>query len=88
MPETFPAFDQILADALGNLWIQEYDLPGQERPDPLWTVFDEEGRVLGFVETPSGLRIYEIGEDYILGRATDDLGVEYVQMWSLERTGG
>ena len=88
MPETFPAFDQILADALGNLWIQEYDLPGQERPDPLWTVFDEEGRVLGFVETPSGLRIYEIGQDYILGRATDDLGVEYVQMWSLERTGG
>ena len=88
MPETFPAFDQILADALGNLWIQEYDLPGQERPDPLWTVFDEEGRVLGFVETPSGLRIYEIGDDYILGRATDDLGVEYVQMWSLERTGG
>ncbi|MXX57295.1 MAG: hypothetical protein F4205_01920 [Gemmatimonadetes bacterium] len=88
MPETFPAFDQIIADALGNLWIQEYDLPGQERPDPLWTVFDVEGRVLGFVETPSGLRIYEIGEDYILGRATDDLGVEYVQMWSLERTGG
>lgn len=88
MPETFPAFDQILADALGNLWIQEYDLPGEERTNPLWTVFDSEGRVLGFVETPTGLRIYEIGEDYILGRATDDLGVEYVQMWSLERTGG
>lgn len=88
MPETFPAFGAIMADAVGHLWVQEYDLPGQERPSPLWTVFDPEGRVLGFVETPSGLRIYEIGEDYILGRATDDLGVEYVQMWSLERTGG
>lgn len=88
MPETFPAFAAIVADALGHLWVQEYDLPGQERPSPLWTVFDPAGRVLGFIETPSGLRIYEIGEDYILGRATDDLGVEYVRMWSLERTGG
>lgn len=88
MPETFPAFAAIVADALGSLWVQEYDLPGEERTNPLWTVFDPEGRVLGFVETPSGLRIYEIGEDYILGRATDDLGVEYVQVWSLDRAGG
>lgn len=84
MPETFPAFDDIVADALGHLWVREYDLPGEERGSPLWTVFDPEGRVLGFVETPPGLRIYEIGGDHILGRATDDLGVEYVQMWSLE----
>jgi hypothetical protein len=27
----------------------------------------------------------EIGEDYILGRWTDDLDVEYVQVWSLAR---
>ena len=86
--ETFPAFDEIVADALGHLWVQEYDLPGEERENLLWTVFDPEGRVLGFVDTPSGLDIYEIGADYILGRATDDLGVEYVQLWSLERNGG
>ena len=29
----------------------------------------------------------EIGEDYILGEATDELGVEYVQMWGLDRKG-
>ena len=86
--ETFPAFDLIMADALGNLWVQEYHLPGEDRTNPLWTVFDPEGRVLGFVETPAGLRIFEIGADYILGRATDDLGVEYVQVWSLSRSGG
>lgn len=86
--ETFPAFDEIIADALGHLWVQEYDLPGEQRPNPLWTVFDPEGRVLGFVETPAGLDIYEIGADYILGRATDDLGVEYMQLWSLDRNGG
>ena len=55
--------------------------------NPVWTVFNPEGRVLGFVETPAGLDIYEIGEDYILGLATDELGVEYMQVWALERSG-
>lgn len=85
--ETFPAFDRVVADALGHLWVREYDLPGEERAKPLWTVFDPDGRVLGFVETPPGLRIHEIGEDHILGRSTDDVGVEYVQVWRLNRAG-
>lgn len=44
-----------------------------------------EGRVLGFVETPDRLEIFEIGEDYILGRSWDEMYVEYVQLWALER---
>lgn len=31
------------------------------------------------------LRVSEIGEDYILGRSRDDLGVEYVHLWALSR---
>ena len=85
--ETFPAFAEVVADALGHLWVREYDLPGEEREQPLWTVFDPDGRVLGFVETPHGLRVHEIGENHILGRATDDFGVEYLQMWPLDRAG-
>lgn len=85
LPETLPAFDEIVADAMGYLWVQEYDLPGQQRESPLWTVFDAEGSVRGFMETPEGLDVYEIGADYILGRATDDLDVEYVQVWPLSR---
>ena len=88
LPETHPAFVTAMADALNHLWIQEYNLPGEGGTNSLWTVFDPEGRVLGFMETPAGLRIHEVGEDYILGRATDDLGVEYVQVWSLSRSGG
>ena len=44
--------------------------------------------MLGFIETPKGLRIGQIGEDYILGHHQDELGVEYVQLWPLERSGG
>ena len=50
-----------------------------------WTVFDPEGRIQGLVETPPGLVIFEIGEDCVLGSAEDDLGVEYVQLWALDR---
>ncbi len=86
LAETFPAFSAILPDAAGNLWVREYDFPREERPTPLWTVFDPEGRVLGFVETPTGLRITQIGEDYILGHVEDALGVESIQLWPLERS--
>ena len=88
LPDTHPAFVTAMADALDHLWVQEDNLPGEGGTNSLWTVFDPEGRVLGFMETPAGLRIHEVGEDYILGRATDDLGVEYVQVWSLSRSGG
>ena len=85
--EYFPMFTSIISDALDHLWVEEYEFPGEEREGSLWTVFDSEGRVLGFVETPEGLWIWEIGEDYILGRAEDELGVESVQVWPLERSG-
>ena len=43
--------------------------------------------MLGFVETPHGLVIYEIGADYLLGKVRDEPGVEYVQLWPLDRSG-
>ena len=72
-------------DLLDNLWVREYNLRGEEGR-ALWTVFDPTGLVLGFVETPPELVIYEIGEDYILGKVRDELGVEYVQVWRLDRS--
>ena len=43
--------------------------------------------LVGLVATPEGLTIHEIGEDYILGSVEDELGVNYVQLWPLERAG-
>ena len=88
LPDTHPAFRRVRADELDHLWVQEYFLPEEAGPNPIWTVFGPEGHVLGFMETPAGLRIFQIGADYILGYATDELGVEYVQLWSLSRSGG
>ena len=51
------------------------------------SVWDTRGRhgVQGFVETPPGLVIHQIGEDFILGKVLDELRVEYVQLWGLDR---
>jgi hypothetical protein len=46
-------------------------------------VFDPEGVWLGTVEVPPGLRIYEIGPDYMLGRWDDELGVEHIRSYRL-----
>ena len=81
----FPAFRSVRDDALGHLWVEEYEPPGEELPGVIWCVFDPDGKVLGFVETPPGLLIYEIGEDYILGSVRDELDVEFIQVWPLER---
>ena len=84
--ESFPAYSRLRGDALGHLWVGEFKLPDAQYEGTLWTVFDREGRVLGFVATPGGLGIFEIGADYILGSTTDDFGVEYVELWSLTRS--
>lgn len=83
--EHFPAFASIMSDRTGHLWVEEYEVIGEESEGVLWTVFGPDGHVLGFVETPEGLTIYEIGEDYILARVQNELGVESVQLWPLER---
>ena len=85
--EHMPAFASVIVDRLNHLWVEEYELPGDERPGSVWTVFDDEGRLLGNVELPEdGLWIYEIGEDYVLFVTRDELDVEYVQLWPLERS--
>ena len=83
-----PAFASMKADALDHLWVEEYEPPGEELPGVIWCVFDPDGKVLGFVETPEGLLIYEIGEDYIVGLVRDEMDVEFIQVWPLDRVEG
>ena len=84
--EHLPAFAAYRPDALDHLWVYEYEAAGEERPGTLFTIFDPDGRVLGFFEIPEGMVIHEIGADYILGKVRDELGVETVHLWSLQRS--
>ncbi len=84
-PETMPAYGRIQADRAGNLWVSEFQVTPE---DPgKWTVFDPEGRMLGTVSTPARFRVFDIGEDYVLGVWKDELDVDHVRMFPLEKSG-
>jgi hypothetical protein len=84
--DTFPVFDKIVVDALGDVWLRNYqwfDLGSGKS----WSVFDASGRYLGDVITPSILEIHEIGADYVLGRMQDIAGREAVYLYRLLKPG-
>ncbi len=91
MASTLPVLESIRLDAAGNLWVEPYSLPGAQAAP--FEVFAPDGTWLGTVATPPGLALgtdrvpvgFEIGEDYVLGLWRDELGVEYVRMYGLER---
>lgn len=82
MPETKPAFSMLLADAEGNVWVQEFVWPLGGR---LWSVLSPEGRWLGEVEMPERLRPTHIGRDFVVGVWRDDLDVQHVRVHAIRR---
>jgi hypothetical protein len=97
IPETMPAFRRFVVDHSGHLWVREFGdvepifhaffeipFPFSEDPTP-WSVFSEDGFLLGMVYLPSRLTVSDIGDDYVLGIFTDELGVQTVRMYDLER---
>jgi hypothetical protein len=83
LPPSRAAYGRLVLDATGRLWISEPLIVTQM---PVrWSVFDPAVGLLGEVVVPEHFEVYEIGVDYVLGLWTDDLGVEYVRMYGLNR---
>jgi len=81
-PTTMPAYaPHILIDEDHSLWVREYSRPGD--PRVTWSVFSEDGVFLASADTPSGVRVLDIGSDYVLGLQYDENEVEYVQVFQL-----
>jgi len=82
VPETMPAFEALMVDKEGNLWVRDYRRPGDDTP-PRWAVFDPDGRMIGFADIPAGFTIFEIGSDYLLGRERDEWDAQHVRVYEL-----
>jgi hypothetical protein len=80
-PESMPAHGDIVVDADGNLWVEEY-LPMGET-DPKWSVFDSSHQLLGSVDLPPDFTVHQIGSDFVLGVWHDELDVEQVRSYEL-----
>ena len=80
--ETLPAHDRfLLRDPEGNLWVQDFTVPGA--PRVTWSVFGEDGRLRGTVYLPARFRLLEVGSDYVLGSWPDAHGALHVQLIDL-----
>lgn len=82
--ETVPAYDRLLVDADGALWVRDF-LAAPDDPQR-WSVFSPDGAWLGTVDTPAGLEILQVGATWVLGRGRDELDVESVRLHRLQRS--
>jgi hypothetical protein len=82
LPEMLPAYSDFLFDELGLLWVGTFPPPARPwaRWD-VWEISDSEAAHIASLEIPTALRPLEMGEDYLMGVHTDDLGVERVHRY-------
>ncbi|WP_419950443.1 hypothetical protein [Candidatus Palauibacter sp.] len=90
---TLPILRSIRLDAVGNLWVEPFFGAGIEVGP--FEVFAPDGTWLGSVSVPPRLDRgfiadmspgLEIGDDYLLGVWSDAQGVEYVRLYSLDKS--
>ena len=87
-----PVLRSIHMDGTGHLWLQPYYVAGVEPPP--FEIVAPDGTWLGSVRLPPGLHrafiqyqapYMEIGDDYVLGVWTDELDVQYVRMYRIDK---
>jgi hypothetical protein len=79
-----PAHDMtFVADHERNLWVKGYQAPGDETV--AWSVFAPAGQYLGDVAVPAAFRILAVEARGAIGVWKDDLDVERLRVWPLEK---
>lgn len=90
-PGRFPAYDEVMTDDVGRLWVAEYLRADRvEADDPQqWTVFSADGRrVLGWYVADrrwANRTVKWIGEDRILVVERDELDVERLRVYRIQK---
>lgn len=86
VPDTLPGLLFVRVTQSGRLWVADVR-PPSEGPVS-WTVRDLDGSTVARVETPPRFDPHEIAHDFIMGRFMDELDVNYIRRYSLEKPTG
>lgn len=81
LPESLPAYTNVLFADTGDIWARRYRMRGESMDR--WDVFAAAGAFLGRVHIPASLRVEEVSRGQIVGVATDEFGVERVEVRDL-----
>ena len=81
-PETAPAYDRVLADDDGFLWVLDFARdPAAPRR---WSIFDRDGLWLGTIGMPPGFRLEAAGRNEVAGLWRDADGAEHLRVYRIE----
>ncbi len=84
-PATRPAFQRMLVDPAGAVWLELYrGLSEVDRPQE-WLILALDGTWLGTVEAPGRFSVTDITMETVLGVWRDELDVEHPQVLRLTR---
>jgi sugar lactone lactonase YvrE len=89
IPDVKPAFDELMVDDSGYLWVRL--VSGGESEDRLFDVFDPEGRYLGQVVSPFPIAFYPppiIRGGLVYAVTRDELEVPFLVRARIEEPGG
>jgi hypothetical protein len=81
--ETRPLFGGGFVDHDGRLWVSDLPWPSRYDAPRRWSVFSDQGQWLGDVEPPANVDLHDAAGDRILGVWTDEVGVQYVDVYHL-----
>ena len=84
IPGTFPAFDGIAVDGLGNRWVRR---AGADSLHTAFDVFDAGGRFLGPVVAPRNIPAYNIAwtDDAVYFTSESEEGTPAVARYRIEK---
>jgi hypothetical protein len=77
------AFSTLFTDRVGRLWIQVPVIAGTS--SDRWIVFDVDGRSLARLESPTGSRFLDAGEEWAVLVWKNEVEQEFVRLYRLEK---
>ncbi|MYI22759.1 MAG: hypothetical protein F4043_08615 [Gammaproteobacteria bacterium] len=83
LPDRLPAWNSLVIADGGEIWARRFAIRGAETV--VHDVFGNDGSLLGQVAGPAGSRIQHIADGRVTVISTDDLGVERVEVYELQR---
>ena len=82
-PDSKPTFSGLISAEGGELWIRDSDRSGSEMTR--WTVYGSDGQAIATVDVPTELTVLDVDDTHLVGKRIDELGVETVWTYSVER---
>lgn len=83
LPAKMPMFSAAFAGANGEIWLQLYEISPTK--DASFVIVGPNGKSVATATLPSGLRVQQLGQDFVIATKTDSSGLQSVVEYALKR---